>query len=393
MLRALGLAMAILVLPWKSAAAASPDLGANAALMYWQAFAQLPKFTDAEQTKLSAECLTMPLDAMARALVKRSAYALRMMHRGAALRRCAWAIPWKEEGIGALAPHAMAARVLSSLACLRARLRFAEGQSAAAVDDLIAALALGRHASRDGSLIMVLVGYAIEHQVGEALALNLPKLKTRAIKDLKKRLDALPPGGTPALAMRDAEIATLDWFIRKVKEAKDLKRALAFLGPLCARKGESPEKVGRDFLRKCGGTAKGVLQFAEETRPSYRRMAKALDLPLDQFAKAFEREKKKQAKNPVYMLFPAVNKMRVFQLRADVRRALLAAALDVRLEDKGALKKHPDPAVGGPFQYVAFKGGFELRSKWKLDDQLRSKWKLDKRLAKPLTLTVGRRGK
>jgi hypothetical protein len=57
------------------------------------------------------------------------------------------------------------------------------------------------------------------------------------------------------------------------------------------------------------------------------------------------------------------------------------------------LKKHRDPATGGQFQYLAFPGGLELRSKWKLDDKLRSKWKLDKRLAKPLTLTVGRRGK
>jgi hypothetical protein len=36
--------------------------------------------------------------------------------------------------------------------------------------------------------------------------------------------------------------------------------------------------------------------------------------------------------------------------------------------------------AGGPFEYSAFDGGFELRSKWKLDD-------------KPPTLTVGRRGK
>src|SRR5262249_35644276 len=58
--RALCLALTLLVLPLGYASAdAPPDLGANAALKYWQAFATLPKLTEAEQTKLTAECLTM----------------------------------------------------------------------------------------------------------------------------------------------------------------------------------------------------------------------------------------------------------------------------------------------------------------------------------------------
>ena len=67
MLRALCLATAILGLPSGHVSAdAPPDLGANAALKYWQAFATLPKFTDAEQSRLMAEHLTMPLDAQAK---------------------------------------------------------------------------------------------------------------------------------------------------------------------------------------------------------------------------------------------------------------------------------------------------------------------------------------
>ena len=77
MLRALCLAMTILVQPFGSASAGAPsDPGANAALKYWQAFATLPHMTDAEGTKLNAECLTMPLDANARELVAKAEYAL-----------------------------------------------------------------------------------------------------------------------------------------------------------------------------------------------------------------------------------------------------------------------------------------------------------------------------
>jgi len=75
-----------------------------------------------------------------------------MLHRGAALRHCDWGISY-EDGIYALLPRAPAARVLTCLACLRARLRFEAGQYSEAIDDLIAAMTLGRHVSLDRNLI------------------------------------------------------------------------------------------------------------------------------------------------------------------------------------------------------------------------------------------------
>src|SRR5947207_10684632 len=124
MLRALSLAMTILVLPLGYASADAPlNPGDNAALKYWQAFAQLPKFTDAQSHKLNAEFLTMPVDAHAREIVAKADYALRMMHRAVALPRCDWGYGY-EEGIELLLPHAQASRTLATLACLRARIRF-----------------------------------------------------------------------------------------------------------------------------------------------------------------------------------------------------------------------------------------------------------------------------
>jgi hypothetical protein len=388
MLRAVCLAMTMLVLPLESVSAeAPPDPGANAALKYWQAFSTLPRFTETEQKKLG-ESLTRPLDEHAQQLVTKAAYSLRMMHHGAALPRCDWGVGYEEEGLSVLCPHGEAARVLSSLACLRARLRFKEGKSAEALSDIVAAMTLARHVSRDGPFFMVLHGYAIEHRMIETLALHLPKLDAKRIKDLKRRLDALPLGGRPATGMKFEEEFALDWFVRYVKEAKDKDSLLALL----TRALDTPEK-GRAFLAECGGSAEGVLKFAEETRRSYARMAKKLDLPPDQVATEFEREEMKQAGNPVFkIIFPALVKVRLQQARIDVRRALLSAALAVQVGGRDALRNHPDPMVGGPFDYGAFEGGFELRSTWKLDDSFRSKWKLDERIVHPLTLTVGRRG-
>ncbi|HVC97929.1 MAG TPA: hypothetical protein VND64_29935 [Pirellulales bacterium] len=382
MLRALCLSMTLVVFSLGSALADNAAvLGQNAALVYWQAFATSPTLTHDEQSRLGSQCLTMPLDTQAREIVNKAAYSLTMMRRGAALPRCDWAINWDEDGIDALLPHVSAARTLSCLACLRARIHFDEGRGEEATNDVVAAMALGRHVSLDGSLIAVLVGYSIEHRTSEALALGLPKLDSEAIKDLKRRLDALPAGQSPAAALRTCEEKTLDWWVRKVVQAKDEASLLDLLTQVSDERVRDPRAKGREFLEACGGDAKGVLKFAQETRPCYELMAKDLELPLDQFEKEFEREMTKRAGNPVFKaFFPPLVKVRRTQARADVRRALLTAALAVQLEGRDALKNHPDPVVGGPFEYVTLAGGFELRSNFKDDDQ-------------PLTLTVGLRGK
>ncbi len=378
MLRAACLAFLVVAQPVDSAIAG--DRGENAALKYWQAFATMPKLSDAEQNRL-ADYPAKPLDAHSREIVSQAEYALQMMRRGAALRNCDWGISY-EDGVFLLLPQGSAARLLTSLARLRARMRFEAGQNAEAIEDLVAAMTLGRHVSQGGGFIMLLVGYHIEYRVGETLARYLPQLDAKAIKDVKTRVDALPPFGSQSTSLLTCEKETLEWFIRKVKEKNDKESLLAFFSwdGLTEGKRDSGEKA-RAFLQDCGGTAEGVIKFAAEALPSYDLLAKKLDLPLDEFEKEFERESAKQAGNPVYkVFFPALAKVRQSKARADVRRALFSAALDVQLNGKDTLKDHADPVAGGPFEYVAFEGGFELRSKYKGQDD------------KPFTLTVGRRG-
>ena len=174
----------------------------------------------------------------------------------------------------------------------------------------------------------------------------------------------------------------MDWFIARVKATRDKEGLLAFLSAagLSEGGGRDTGEKARAFLRDCGGTAAGVVRFAEELRPCYARIATKLELPPDQFEREFEREARQRAGNPVFkVFFPALANVRRAQARNDVRRALLAAAFAVRLDGRDALKDHPDPVVGGPFEYEAFEGGFELRSRLKDRDD------------KPLVLTVGRR--
>jgi hypothetical protein len=229
MLRALIATMTCFLLLGRASGDDNQQLRPNAALQYWRAFATLQKFTPADE-KLLADSVIAPLDNHAREIVTKAEYALRLMHYGAALPHCEWAIDWKEEGVDGLLPQLIASRALTSIACLRARMRFAEGKSAEALDDAMDALTLGRHASLDGSLIGVLVGYAIEGKVKETLAVFLPKLDARLLADLKRRLDALPAGNRPALAIRQCEENTIDWLIHKVKSARDKESLVAMLG-------------------------------------------------------------------------------------------------------------------------------------------------------------------
>jgi hypothetical protein len=356
------------------------DRGANASVPYGQAFIALRRGGDRD--KLIADSLTMPLDARAREIVSRAAYALRMMQRGAALPRCDWAID-PEQGVEIPFTHAVGGQVLSSLACLRSRLRFEEGRNAEAVEDVVAALTLARHVSLDGTLDSLWAGYDIEHRMGQALALYLPGLDARTIKDLKRRLDGLPPGGSTAAATRRMEESLLSWIAGEIREAKDRESLLDFLSQLCGRKSDPPEKNrarGRAFLEDCGGTAEGVLKTAEEMRPGSLRLANLLDLPPDRLAKEWDREAMNLARNPLFGVFaPVLQNVRSRREEAAVRRALLSAALAVRLDGRDALKIHGDPVAGGPFEYAAFEGGFVLRSNRKGSDD------------KPLALTVGRR--
>src|SRR5262249_14444282 len=147
------------------------------------------------------------------------------------------------------------------------------------LDDAIAGMTLGRHISRAETAIMLLVGYAIESRSIEVLAMHLPRLDTRTVADLKTRLSALPAGISVAASLRSEEKYALDWFIRAVKEARDKEALMTLLGSLEAIEGKprDPAEAGRKSLAECGGTAEGVLKFAEAMRPSYKLMAQKVE--------------------------------------------------------------------------------------------------------------------
>jgi hypothetical protein len=104
-----------------------------------------------------------------------------------------------------------------------------------------------------------------------------------------------------------------------------------------------------------------------------------LELTPDEFAREWASEQARHAANPAFpMLFSAYPKIRQAQARAEVRRALLAAAIDVRIHGREAVLSHSDPAdADRPIEYLPAVRGYQVRSRLNAAD------------GKPLSLIVG----
>src|SRR5262249_4781895 len=139
---------------------------------------------------------------------------LRMLHRGAKLPRCEWALGY-EDGEHMLFVHIQPARQLAKWACLRARARFEQGQYQEGVDDIIAALTLARHVGSDPALISILVQWSMENSVIEEVASYLTKMDAGALGNLARRLETLPQGSSLKTAIGVDKEYYLRWWARK----------------------------------------------------------------------------------------------------------------------------------------------------------------------------------
>jgi hypothetical protein len=373
--RIVGALVGTLFLLGAGSASAQPrqatDLGDNAALRYWQAFAHLPP-RDKDQEKMLVEWNKTPLDATARKLIEAGTASLHSLHRGTTIRRCDWGLDY-DEGPLLLLPHLERARTLTLLACLRARAHFEDGKTSQGVDDAVAVLALGRQvACERTALIACLVQYLIERHALDVLAMYLPKLGNADLQRLAGLLDTLPPSGLCRNSMSIEKDEMLNWFIKRLQTRKESWRE--DVAQLFADREQSDA-----FLKSVEpATPERLMQLLKELAPLYDEMAALLDLPPDQFAGRWDAfEKKARTANPVArFLLPAMHKAMAAEQAAQTRFALFKAALAVAQGGPEKLKAIRDPFGDGPFEYRKSPQGFELKSKL-----------IYKEL--PVTLTVG----
>jgi len=357
-----------------SAAAQAPDAKsgppANAALMYWQAFALMPAL-DKNQERLLEEWDKVPLDAAVRALLAKSHSSLMYLHRGAKLKHCDWGLDYND-GISMHMPHLAKARDLARLAALRARLALAQGHWKAGSADATALMALARHVGRDPIMICLLVRYLIEGMAIELVAAYVPELKA-PLPQVVAVYEALPAGVTIQQAFVAEKRITAEWLIKKLNDEEQRKQGAwrdlwqkIFDGP------EVPEAVQRveSFAE--------ALRMANDLLPVYDQLAKLVALPRDEFAAQYpEFTKKTKAAYPLAgALVTSADRMLATEHRNQARMAMLFAAIAIAQGGPDKLKDFKDPFGSGPFEYRALDRGFELKSKLLFRDQ-------------PVTLTVG----
>jgi hypothetical protein len=353
--------------------AASRPAIPNAAVQYWQAFAALPAF-DQQQREILNNVSSANLDPQAIHLVDASATSLRQLHRGAAIRECDWGLH-KEDGLLMLLPHLAKVRDVARLACLRARLEFQHGNANAAFDDLSDALTVARQSGADATLIAMLVQDSIEQTVVDVAASGLAGADSPALQHFGSSLASLPPGGSlnsAAIAMEHQ--LGLEWVIGKLK---DLKPGESWQDIVPGGDAEDGPTID-DLIKSAHGDTAGVIKRLEATRPYYEKMPAILNLPPDQFrakAQALYQQYAQDAWGK--MILPDYTKIYDKQMSAEVRLAMLQAAVATVQFGPGAAGKFHDPAGTGAFAYETLPNGFELRSRLTVSE-------------KPVTLTVTR---
>jgi hypothetical protein len=361
---------------------AGPDLGANAALKYWQAFALVPAL-DKDQERLLEQWNKVPLDAAALKLMERSQGSREYLHRGARLSRCDWGLDY-DEGIFLRLPYIPKALTLARLAALHARYEFEQGHGKAGWQDVTDLLRLARHVETSPVMIVQMVGYRIEATAIDAAAPYLPGLKSALPPSASGCLEALPPGATlQQVVLLEKELGPM-WLIRELKAA-ERRQPGSWRGvwdrvfDAILRAAEEQAAPSRDLVRSVK-TYERAIEVLEGLATFYDQLAQMAGLPREEFDARYpafvERAK---AANPLASLnLPNKDTFIPALRRAQARMALFTAALAVVQGGSDRLGDVKDPFGGGPFEYRALEDGFELKSK--LLHQ-----------GKPVTLTVGQR--
>jgi len=318
----------------------------NAALLYWQAVALLPQFSDAQKHLLHKtphdKYVTLELGETAKELISSTGMSMSVLRRGSRVRQCNWGLTL-EDGPATLLPHVGKMRTLVRLATLHARgeLDYEGPRDAkkdmAAVENLVAAVQLGRHIGEDDLLITYLVQNALEQTAVELIAYNVYRLHPDAQTLLLSRLASI----TRASTLSDALIGEKQVFVGTMKRKFSGKNGeKEFQNTLREYVGNSEVEK----LQKQIPNAAAVLRLFDELGGMHDQLAGFCKLPPVEFKPKWEAiEKHAKEKNVIAALFlPSVGRAHELAAVADSRRAMLKAAVRMALGEVEAAKQIKD---------------------------------------------------
>jgi hypothetical protein len=342
----------------------------NAAVKYLRADAALRQSYDLPKNaavKLE-KALISPLDSEDEEIVSSASEALNEFRHGAEITECNWGIS-TEDGPIASTAHRSAVRELVAVAGLRARLRFRNGDTGPATDDVLAGIAAARHLSMDGSIASVLISYNLEKAISHVLLLNLYRLSRSDLEHLTLHLRSLPTGThmREAIEAEKIERNDLRTITRGARTSRELTDKLSRHVPILA----GNTALAKEVVDGCGNSVRGFAYCLAQQRWLYRTLISEFVLPPEQFDMHYKAEvgKLTNTNSLIHYFTPNISKLRWEEAYALTRRALLETAVRVARNGPSALGHRPDPYDGKQFSYTTVDGGFRLSSRLKEGEQ------------------------
>lgn len=356
----------------------------NAAGVYWHAFAALPSLNDEEKKILKSAMPTdaAPLSAELAAIVARYGRAMQELHRARTVVPCDWQLDMAA-GPELIVPHLDKAIELSRVALLRARGRFAAGESDAALSDVLAVLKLARDCGSSPLVISLFVDEALEKSAGDVLSMHLDRLNTQQTDQLTAALRELPLTSDLATTILQDQRMSCDWLereiIKEVARLNDQKAAgqalytitaqLGFVGgPSPTEDQVAEEKRKADLLKSLSFA--DIQESLQQLRSSFAELHKIAELPISERAERIKALSKPwTAVNKIESHEDAIryiskvmmpfdwNNVFIREERLHVRRQLLEQALRVHVDGADAVQK----IYGKKVEYRKTASGFELR--------------------------------
>jgi hypothetical protein len=354
----------------------------NPALTYYQAFNAAPDISAEDRDYLfTNEWPNQKLPERFGKLVSGYDNEFRLL-RQAALSTvpCDWGIDFNA-GPETLLGHLAPAKKAVQAARLRVMWDLQQNDQTNACADLLAALALGRNVSADGSLISVLVQFAVERIVCITVGENFNHFSPESLAQIAARLDGPPPRGTVASA-GSTENYFRFWFTNRIAELQvanpgsdDAKVMEGFhrLWDSATGGADSPQETKTSWtqiIAASGGTSDGVIKLFSEMDPWYSRLVNLESLPRPQYEeeiKGFMADVTNSPNPFVREFFSAWQKCRPKEFGATADLAMVQAAIQYKLRGRAGLNSVTNPLAEGPFgfQRFMFDGvdrGFELNA-------------------------------
>jgi hypothetical protein len=238
-----------------------------------------------------------------------------LLRAGAASPSCDWGGPLADTHVSL-----NALRTAANFTVARARFARVNGDPAGAMDDLLAAMALGRHVGKDGLMIDKLVELGMEQYATKYIAAILPSLNQEQLRALLARIESLPKSSTGQQIMA----AEMTYGGKKSDSVDSLYRAMSDAW-------NSPQ-------------------------PEFARI---VDAKMDELK--LDTSDRKIGSTTILLHEPLAV--------TDAQRAMLLTAIDILERGEIAVRESHDPLGSGPLGYVKTAKGFELTSEYKQKDQ------------------------